>query len=60
MRPHIVDTPRSASKAQLAAFLRLERKWPAHPSRTAQFRQAGKTVRSMRLREYLRIARAQS
>lgn len=59
MRPHITDTARPGSPGQLAAFLRLERKWPPHPSRTTQFRKAGKTVRSMRLREYLRIARDQ-
>jgi hypothetical protein len=56
-RPHILDMPREASPRRLAAYVKMERRHKANPSRVPQFRKPGPTIQSMALRQYLRIAR---
>lgn len=60
MRKHITDAVRPPSSARLAAYLRMDKAAGRQPSRVAQFRKAGSTIRSMPLRQFLRIARLQS
>lgn len=58
MRPHIVDRPKAASENRMSAFLHIKRQAGLNPAHTLPFRRAGKTIRSVRLRQFLRIERA--